>query len=38
VEIKIEMYLWGYQTEEPVFQGWVESVDQLKVICNAVGL
>lgn len=38
VEIKIEMYIWGYQIEEPVFQGWVENIDQLKVICNAVGL
>lgn len=38
VEIKIEMYMWGYQSEEPVFQGWVENIEQLKVICNAVGL
>ena len=38
VEMKIEMYMWGYQSEEPVFQGWVENIEQLKVICNAVGL
>ena len=38
VEMKIEMYMWGYQSEETVFQGWVESIDQLQTICNAVGL
>lgn len=38
VEMKIEMYMWGYQSEETVFQGWVENIEQLKVICNAVGL
>ena len=38
VEMKIEMYLWGYQSEETVFQGWIENIEQLKVICNAVGL
>jgi hypothetical protein len=38
VEMKIEMYMWGYQSEETVFQGWVENIDQLKIICNAVGL
>lgn len=38
VEMKIEMFMWGYQTEEIVFQGWVENIDQLKLICNAVGL
>lgn len=38
VEIKIEMYMWGYQSEEPVFQGWVESIEELEVILKAVGL
>ena len=38
VEMKIEMYMWGYQSEETVFQGWIENIEQLKVICNAVGL
>lgn len=38
VEIKIEMYLWGYQSQETMFQGWVESVGELKAICKAVGL
>lgn len=38
VEMKIEMYMWGYQSKETVFQGWVENIEQLKVICNAVGL
>jgi|SRR5690606_13721612 len=38
VEMKIEMYMWEYQSEETVFQGWVENIDQLKIICNAVGL
>lgn len=38
VEMRIEMYMWGYQTEEIVFQGWIENIDQLEVICNSVGL
>lgn len=38
VEISIEMYMWGYQSQEHVFQGWVESVDELKIILKAVGL
>lgn len=38
VEIAIEMYLWSYQTEEIVFQGWVESIEQLETICTCVGL
>ena len=38
VEIKIEMYLWGYQSQETMFQGWVESIVELKTICKAVGL
>lgn len=38
VEIKIEMYMWGYQTEEVVFRGWVEDIEQLKTVCHAVGL
>jgi hypothetical protein len=38
VEIKIEMYMWGFQSEEPVFQGWVTNIDELKIILKAVGL
>lgn len=38
VEISIDMYLWGYQSEETVFQGWVENMDGLKTILKAVGL
>lgn len=38
IELKIEMFLWKYQTEEVVFQGWVENIEQLKIIMNAVGL
>lgn len=38
VEMKIEMYMWGYQTEEVVFQGWVENINDLEIICKAVGL
>lgn len=38
VEIKIEMYMWGYQSDETVFQGWVESIEDLEIILKAVGL
>ena len=38
VEMKIEMYMWGYQSEEVVFQGWVEDIECLETICKAVGL
>lgn len=38
VEMKIEMYMWGYQTDEVVFQGWVESIAELEIILKAVGL
>ena len=38
VELKIDMYMWGYQSEEPVFQGWVENMEELKVIVKSVGL
>jgi len=38
VEMKIVMFMWGHQTEEPVFQGWVESIEDLKIICKSTGL
>ena len=38
VEMKIDMYLWEYQTEETMFQGWVESIEELEVILKSVGL
>ncbi len=38
VEFKIQMYMWGYQSEEEVFQGWAEGVEDVKLICKAVGL
>jgi len=38
IEMKIEMYMWGYQSQETVFQGWIESIDQLEIIILAVGL
>lgn len=30
--------MWGYTSEETVFQGWVESVEEFKIILNSVGL
>jgi hypothetical protein len=38
VEMAIDFYLWSAQSQETVFQGWVESIDQLKTICASVGL
>jgi hypothetical protein len=38
VEIKIEMYMWGYQSQEIVFRGWIEDINQLKIIIKSVGL
>lgn len=38
VEIKIQMYMWGYQSDETVFQGWVQNLDELQIILKAVGL
>lgn len=38
VEISIEMYHWGYQSEEFMFQGWVESLEEFKIILKSVGL
>lgn len=38
VEIKIEFYLWGHGTWTTVFEGWVENLDELKVVIKAVGL
>lgn len=38
VEVKIEMYMWGYQSDETVFQGWIESIHELEIILKSVGL
>lgn len=38
IEFKIDMYMWGYQSQETVFQGWAESLEEFKLILKAVGL
>ena len=38
VEFKIKMYMWGYQSDEVVFQGWAESLEEFKIILKSVGL
>jgi hypothetical protein len=30
--------MWGYQSEETVFQGWAENLKEFKIILKAVGL
>ena len=38
VEFRIDMYMFGYQSEETVFQGWAENLEEFKIIIKAVGL
>lgn len=38
VEIKINMTFNSSYEEEPVFQGWVESIEELKTILKTIGL
>lgn len=38
VEFKIDMYMWGYSSDETVFQGWAENLEEFKIILKAVGL
>lgn len=38
VEFSIEMYHWGYQSQEKMFGGWAENLEEFKIILKAVGL
>lgn len=36
--LRIEFYLWGYQEQTTMFDGWVNSIDELKIILKTIGL
>ncbi len=38
VELSISIFLWRFQTDELMFQGWVESLEEFKTVLKAVGL